>query len=108
MLCTAAVQAVLDPLLLPPLPIVNTQDLQEYLTGRSDRSEYIQLTVPDLEVGGACRIAALEPFGTAAASAGASGRTSPGLIVCCYLAILPCCCLRVFAGPARSQACALR
>lgn len=26
------------------------QDLQEYLTGRSDRSEFINLTVPDLEV----------------------------------------------------------
>lgn len=51
---------------------VDRKDLQEYLTGRSDRSEYIQLTVPDLEVQHAAKRARIDEGGAAAAGPSAA------------------------------------
>ncbi|EFN59429.1 hypothetical protein CHLNCDRAFT_56751 [Chlorella variabilis] len=46
---------------------LDRMDLQNYLTGKSDRSEYIQLTVPDFEVGQPAKRARLEAGGEAEA-----------------------------------------
>ncbi|PSC73571.1 parafibromin-like isoform X2 [Micractinium conductrix] len=46
------------------------RELQEYLTGKTDRSEHIQLVVPALEVGREAKRQRLEPGGDGEAAAG--------------------------------------